>query len=292
MRLGCHLSIAGGVHHALELAEHYRLKTVAMFVRNQRQWHAPPLGETETRLFRAMRKRLGIDPVVAHGSYLVNLAGEPDIRDKSEIAMADELDRCIRLGIDYLVIHPGSSGDEQAGVRRIAESLNGIVAARPRARTKILLESTAGQGNCLGCTFEQLDRMLRLLEPRGRFGVCLDTCHLFADGYDIRTPQAYSRTMDQFDRVVGLERLGAIHLNDSMKELGSHVDRHAHIGQGKIGLAGLANVVNDPRLADMPMILETPHGLSPSGQDYDEMNIARSRGFSVSGAIRTFGWRG
>lgn len=277
MRLGAHLSIAGGVHNALLLAQQYGLESVALFVRNQRQWQGPPLSDEFVQLFRQTRQETAISPVVAHGSYLVNLAGEPEILKKSIAATSDELERVGRLGIEYLVIHPGSSPDVQGGIAQIAEWLNAIVKACPHTAPRILLESTAGQGNCLGCTFEQLGQLLALLAPADRFGVCLDTCHMFAAGYDIRTPQAYRQTMEDFDRIVGLDRLHAIHLNDSVKDLGSRVDRHAHIGQGKIGLEGIAQVVNDPRLSDKPMILETPHGQTPAGQDLDEINIAAVR---------------
>lgn len=277
MRLGVHLSIAGGAHNALLEAQRLELEAVAMFVRNQRQWRAPALRDEEVELFRETRKLTGIAPVVAHGSYLVNLAGEGDFYNKSLVATADELDRCCRLGIEYLVIHPGSCVDVQAGLRRIAESLTAIMGAAPKRGPKILLESTAGQGNCLGCSFDQLAEILSQVRPAGRFGVCLDTCHIFADGYDIRTREGYEATMEAFDKAVGLKHLMAIHLNDSLKDLGSHVDRHAHIGKGKIGLEAFAHLVNDPRLTDMPMILETPHGTTPDGENLDEINIATIR---------------
>ncbi len=294
MLLGCHLSIAGGLHNVLLLARRYGIPTVAMFVRNQRRWRAPALTDEQVVLFRRTRAELGICPVVAHGSYLVNLAGQGLVRRASQRAMAEELGRCIRLGIDYLVIHPGSCIRTNVGIRRVVESLNRIMAKQeaagltarapsaaehgPDVPTKVLLECTAGQGASLGGTFEQLAQMLSGLEPAARFGVCLDTCHLFAMGYDIRTPEAYLRTMEEFDRVVGLRRLHVVHLNDSMRELGSRVDRHAHIGKGQIGPAGIANFVNDRRLASIPKILETPHGLSPEGKDLDEMNLSVVRG--------------
>ena len=257
---------------ALESAESYGFSTVAIFLRNQRQWQSPPLSDQAVRTFRATRRRLNVAPVVGHGSYLVNLAGSPGIRAKSLPAVADELDRCGRLGVEYLVIHPGANPDLQAGIDLIADGLNAQMAACPHRRVKILLETTAGAGNAIGHRFEHLAEILRRLDRPRRFGVCVDTCHIFGAGYDIRTPKAYERTMAEFDAVIGLGRLCAIHVNDSLKPLGSRRDRHAHIGAGEIGLKGFANVVNDPRLAEIPMILETPKGEDDDGRDWDRNN--------------------
>ncbi|MDY7009947.1 MAG: deoxyribonuclease IV [Planctomycetota bacterium] len=277
MILGSHLSISGGLHRALESAGDYGFDCVAMFVRNQRQWRAGALSDEAIATFHEVRRRLKIAPVVAHGSYLVNLAGKPDVRRKSIIAMSDELDRCERLGIEYLVFHPGSHENEDEGIALVAEALGEIV-AEIRGKTKILIETTAGQGHYLGRTFEQIAEILARLERQKRFGVCLDTCHIFAAGYDIRTPKAYRKTVDEFDKVIGIGQLLAIHLNDSVGELGSRVDRHTHIGEGKIGLAGFAEILNDRRLADLPMILETPKGADEAGRDWDDLNVASLRG--------------
>jgi len=277
MLLGSHLSIVGGIHNALIAARKYGFDTVAVFVRNQRQWRTPPLTEQAVKTFRRTRKKSRVAPVVAHGSYLVNLAGSRKVRRKSILAMHEELNRCGRLGIEYLVIHPGSNEDPQAGIRLIADALNRIMDGCRHRRPKILLETTSGAGNSIGRTFEQLAEILLLLRRPRRFGVCLDTCHVFAAGYDIRTYQAYQRTMKELDRVIGLDRLLAIHLNDSLRDLGSCIDRHAHIGRGKIGLAGFANLVNDPRLANVPMTLETPKGKDDSGIDWDEVNAQAIR---------------
>jgi deoxyribonuclease-4 len=277
MLLGCHLSIAGGAHRALESARGYGLRAVALFVRNQRQWRAPALGDDQAALFRKTRGELEISPVIAHGSYLVNLAGDGKFAKPSETATADELDRCGRMGIEFLVMHPGTHANAAAGISLLTDRLNEIVAACPHQNVKVLLETTAGQGGNLGWSFEQLAQMLARLRPAERFGVCLDTCHVFAAGYDIRTPQAYHRTMKQFDSTVGLARLGVIHINDSKRDLGSRVDRHEHIGQGQIGLGGLANFVRDERFARTPFILETPKGLDAEGRDLDEINIATVR---------------
>lgn len=278
MILGSHLSIAGGIDRALVAAADYGFDTVALFVRNQRQWKAPPLTDEAARLFRRTRRRLGISPVVAHGSYLVNLAGAQPVRRKSLVAVADELDRCGRLGIDYLVMHPGANPKREDGIARIAAGLNASIANCRHRRVKILLETTAGAGNGIGGRFEDLAAIFEQLDRTGRFGVCLDTCHVFAAGYDLRTPAAYRRTMAALDRAVGLERVHAIHLNDSRHRLGSRRDRHAHIGQGKIRAAGFANLVNDSRWSRAPMILETPKGRDPRGRDWDDRNAAKLRG--------------
>jgi len=277
MLLGSHLSISGGLHRAIEAAGGYGFDCVAMFVRNQRQWRLSPLRDEAIATFVEVRSRLRIAPVVAHGSYLVNLAGKDDVRRKSITAMTDELDRCERLGIEYLVFHPGSHEDAAEGIALIAKALNEIVTDRT-GPTKVLLETTAGQGNYIGHTFEQLADILERVEVSERFGVCLDTCHIFAAGYDIRTPSDYSKTIAEFDKVIGLEKLFAIHLNDSVRDLGSRVDRHAHIGLGKIGLNAFAEIVNDNRLANLPMILETPKGADESGRDWDELNATALRG--------------
>jgi len=278
MRLGSHLSIAGDMSRALESAAEYGFSTVAIFLRNQRQWRSPELSEETVRTFRAARRRLKIAPIVGHGSYLVNLAGSPEIRAKSLPAVANELDRCGRLGVEYLVIHPGANPDVEVGISLIAQGLNDLMAACPHRRVKILLETTAGAGNSIGHRFEHLAEILRRLDRPKRFGVCLDTCHVFGAGYDIRTPKAYENTMGEFDDAVGLKRLLAIHLNDSLKPLASRRDRHAHIGAGEIGLKGFANVVNDPRLAEVPMILETPKGEDDNGNDWDRINADRLAG--------------
>lgn len=274
MLLGSHLSIAGGVDRALDRAHEYGFASLAMFVRNQRQWAARPLEERTVQGFRRKRRRLGIGPILAHGSYLVNLAARGTLRQRSIAATAEELDRCRRLGIDYYVIHPGSCADRRVGIRRIAEALNQLVTASTSSGPTVLLESTAGAGHTIGGAFEELAAILDLLAPSERFGACLDTCHVFAAGYDLRTPRAYERTMARLDRVIGLERLRAVHLNDCVYSLGSRLDRHAHIGRGKIGQEGFACFVNDPRLAAVPGILETPKGFNKRGRPWDLINAA------------------
>jgi deoxyribonuclease-4 len=276
MLLGAHMSIAGGLHNALIKAHDYGFDTMAMFVRNQRQWHGPPLDDAAVGTFRRMRRKLGIGPIAAHGSYLLNLAGVGAVRRNSLVALADEYSRCMRLGIDFLVIHPGSAARLASGIARLADALNAVVAEGlrqfPRGPTAILLETTAGGGNAIGGRFENLAAVLDRLTPPRRFGVCLDTCHIFAAGYDIRTPATYETTMSEFHRVIGLKRLRAIHLNDSKGDLGSRWDRHAHIGHGRLGRRAFALLVRDRRLARTPMILETPKETDSRGRDWDRLN--------------------
>jgi deoxyribonuclease-4 len=271
MLLGAHLSIAGGVDRALVKAHEYGFGALAMFVRNQRQWSAPPLEERTVLRFRRTRRTLGIGPIAAHGSYLVNLAGEAAVREKSIAAVAEELERCRRLGLDHYVLHPGSCADRRVGLHRIADALNGLAA--PAAGPMVLLEATSGAGHTLGGSFQELAELLSLLAPADRFGLCLDTCHVFAAGYDIRSAAGYERTMRELDRLIGLDRLKAVHLNDSLGALGSRLDRHAHIGRGRIGRRGFAHFVNDPRLALAPGILETPKGVGPRGRAWDLINV-------------------
>ena len=288
MLLGSHLTVAGGLHNALLAARKYRFDTVALFVRNQRQWACPPLAEEEVERFLALRKELDISPVIAHGSYLMNLCGAEAVRAKSIAALVEDLGRCWRLGIDYLVLHPGSNQDRPSGVRLIAEGLNRAVrlSAAPDAtgktrETVILLETTSGAGHTIGGRFEDLAEILALVDRPERFGVCLDTCHVFAAGYDLRAPEAYAATIGQFDAAIGLPRLKAIHLNDSLGDLGSRLDRHAHIGKGKIGRAGFANLLRDGRFAQVPLILETPKGRDSRGRDWDRINARAVRGLCV-----------
>jgi len=277
MLIGAHLSIAGGLEKAVTSAAMYGFETLAMFVRNQRQWRAATLTDEALRRFKLARRTLGVGPIAAHGSYLVNLAGRPEVRRKSLTAMADEMDRCGRMGVEYLVIHPGSNPSEKEGIELISDGLNELMANFRRPKPIILLETTAGAGASIGGEFGQLANILTRLARPKRFGVCLDTCHIFAAGYDIRTPIAYKRTMDEFDRAIDLDKLKVVHINDSVGALGSHHDRHAHIGRGRIGRRGLANFVRDGRFADVPFILETPKGHDQAGRDWDSVNAAALR---------------
>ncbi|MBE9506948.1 MAG: deoxyribonuclease IV [Chloroflexi bacterium] len=263
MRLGAHESIAGGLHKAFDRAQSVGCEAMQIFVKSNRSWAVKPLTEEDIARFKAKAEETGIHPVVGHTSYLLNLA-TPDeaLWTKSRDTLIIELERCEALDVGWLVLHPGShvGAGEEAGLARVAQALGEVHAATPGFRAQILLETTAGQGTNLGYRFEHLAWLIEQT-PRGeRLGVCLDTCHVFAAGYELRTPEGYGATMEAFDRVIGLERLHAIHLNDSKGDLGSHKDRHEHIGKGFIGLEGFRHLLNDPRLAGLPGLLETPKG--------------------------------
>jgi deoxyribonuclease-4 len=273
MLLGSHLSTSGGLHKALEDARKYGFRATALFVRSPRQWSAPPLTDEAIAEFKQVRKDSGVEIVVAHASYLINLAGEPPQRKNGLAAVREDLVRCAALGIEHLVLHPGSCPDLDEGLRRIVDGLDQAMETVGKKRVKLLLEVTAGQGNCIGHRFEHLAELLSRVRRKARYGICLDTAHMFAAGYDVRKPMAWRETMEAFESIVGLENLHAMHVNDSKKPLGSRVDRHEHIGEGEIGLAGFRNLVNDPRFEDIPLILETPKGSRESdGKDWDEVN--------------------
>ena len=255
------MSIAGGLPRAVDRAVASRCQALQIFTKSAGQWRARPLPPEEVALFRQKVAASGIDPVVAHNSYLINLAtAQPELRVQSIAALGEELDRADALGLAGLVMHPGSytSGTEADGLRLIAEALERILAERPNSATMILLEHTAGQGTNLGHRFEHLAEIIDRLEGSPRVGICLDTCHLLAAGYDICSPEGYVATFAAFDRIVGLERIRAFHLNDSKKPCGSRVDRHEHIGKGCLGLDPFRMLLNDPRFAQHPMLLETP----------------------------------
>ena len=283
--LGTHLSIAGGLHNALIAASKLRCKTVQVFVKNQRQWHAPPLPDEAVELWHATRAAKRITgPVVAHASYLVNLASaDRELRARSRTAFADELVRCDRLGIECLVVHPGAAGEQRPAqaLKRVAAALNRIHNDHPELRTATLLETTAGQGTALGRSFDELGDMLARIDQPRRVGICIDTCHVFAAGYDIRDPSEYERMIVSAQHTVGLERIRCWHLNDSMGGLGARRDRHAHIGHGAIGIAGFRNLLVDPRFLGLPRILETPKGRDEIGRDWDAVNLRRLRVLST-----------
>jgi deoxyribonuclease IV len=232
-----------------------------IFAKNASQWRGRQLPPEEIRAFRRMVTRSGITPVVSHASYLINLASaNRGLRAQSLEAMGDELDRAESLGLLGVVLHPGcyTDGSEPHGLALIAEGLDLLLRERPRGRTLVILEHTAGQGTSLGSTFEQLATIVGLMKAERRVGVCLDTCHLLASGYDIASPEGYARTFKAFGRSVGFERLKVFHMNDSKRPLGSRVDRHAHIGDGFVGLEAFGRIVNDRRFRGLPMLLETP----------------------------------
>ena len=278
MNLGAHMSIAGGMHRALERGRSIGCNAVQLFVKNTNQWRSRKLGPGEIALFRKEMGMFAPNFVMAHSSYLVNLASnDAGVLSRSIEGFLEEMRRSSALGIPFLVMHPGShrGAGEAAGVKRIASSLDEILSATDVAGPEILLETTAGQGDSLGTTFDQLARIIGAVRANGSLGVCFDTCHVFAAGYDLRTKRAYEETFRAFDLALGLGRLKAFHLNDSRKELGSKVDRHAHIGEGALGLKAFSLLMNDERFFDRPMVLETPKGSDDSN---DIRNLALLRG--------------
>ena len=279
-RFGAHMSIAGGFENAFARAVGVGCDCMQVFVKNQRQWRASGLSAEQIATFEAAQRESGLAPILAHAGYLTNLASpHRAMRRRSINAMVDELERCEALGLSSLIFHPGSSMSDtlEAGVRRVASSLNEVHRRCDAYRTKILLETTAGQGTAIGYRFEQLAAILdRVAEPE-RLGVCLDTCHLFAAGYDFRMPAAYAAMIDELESVIGLSNIRCIHMNDSKRDAGARVDRHEHIGKGKIGKKGFAHFVNDERFTRIPMILETPKGKDGRGTDLDKVNLKRLR---------------
>jgi deoxyribonuclease-4 len=275
--LGAHMSNAGGVHKAVERALSIGCTTMQLFVKNNVQWSAKPLTENDVASYKKLLSQSTIAPVVVHDTYLINLcAKDKAILQKSRAALKDELDRSEQLGVEYLNFHPGShmGQGEADGIKLIAESLNIIHEQTKGYRVKSVLEATAGQGTALGYRFEQLRQVIDLVEEKERMAVCIDTCHVFAAGYDIATERGYERTFEEFDAIVGLGRLVAFHVNDSKRERGSRVDRHIHIGQGCIGLEGFRLLMNDTRFVNIPKILETPKGPDMK-EDVENMRILR-----------------
>jgi deoxyribonuclease-4 len=261
--LGAHMSVAGGLSRAVERAVVHRCRALQIFAKNANQWRGRPLDVSEIAEFRASVERAALVSVVSHASYLINLAATTEaVREQSRIAMADEIDRAEALGLLGVVLHPGahlSAGREEA-LRLVAVELLSLFDQRRAGKTMVLLEGTAGQGTCLGARFEELAAIIDAAGGHPRLGVCLDTCHLLAAGYDIASVDGYRRTFDEFGQIVGFDRLRVVHLNDSKRALGSRVDRHEHIGKGYLGLESFRRLLNDERFASMPMILETPKG--------------------------------
>ncbi len=260
LRIGAHMSAAGGVSKAVDRALAHGCEALQIFTKNASQWRGKPLEPTEVQVFRRRIDETGIAPVVSHASYLINLATTfPALREQSIAAFVDELDRAEALGLLGVVIHPGTctAGPEADGLRLIADGIRQAFRARPRKRTMVLLEHTAGQGRTLGHRFDHLAAIIDRLDGSPRVGVCLDTCHLVASGYDIATDAGYRDTFDAFGRLVGFDRLRAFHANDSKKPCGSRVDRHEHIGQGCLGLEPFRRILHDERFTGLPMLIET-----------------------------------
>lgn len=304
--LGAHMSIAGGLYKAVEAAAALGMETVQIFThspsqwavkpvapaakeshrdgksltKNNNQWRAKPLSAEEVAKFRQVHRQLGLKKLVAHTSYLINLASpNQELFRRSVEAFVVEMQRAEALGLDGLVTHPGAFVDstEQAGLRRVARALDEVHRRCSDFRVRILLETTAGQGTSLGHRFEHLAEIIGRVKQPERLGVCVDTCHIFAAGYALAPARESRTTWRTFDRLVGLERIEAFHLNDSLKPLGSRVDRHAHIGRGELGLEPFRLLLNDRRFRRLPMLLETPKGIE-NGVDLDEMNLRTLRG--------------
>jgi deoxyribonuclease-4 len=272
---GAHMSIAGGHFHAVEKAQEYRCQAVQLFTKSTNQWRAKELSEEEVALFRMKYSDSGLQIAMGHDSYLINLASPNEaLYRKSIDSFLFEYRRAEQLGLHYLITHPGSHVDsgEEAGLARVAQTLDEIHVQCPGFRVKVLLENTAGQGFSLGHRFEHLAKVLTLVREPKRMGVCLDTCHLFAAGYALAPERDYRTTMREFDRIVGINQIRAFHLNDSLKPFGSRVDRHAHIGKGCLGLEPFRYLVNDPRFRRHPMVIETPKE-DLDGQDMDRVNL-------------------
>ena len=269
MILGAHESTAGGFYRAFEHVAEDRALAIQVFTRSSRAWRAPPISDADVEAWDAARRASGIAHVLCHDSYLINLAAEPgDVREKSLEAFTDELVRCGRLGIPWLVAHPGVHATEERGLRLVAEALDACFSAAKGAGTGVLLENTAGQGASLGWRFPQLARLLELTRSEARLGLCLDTCHAYAAGHDWTSASGYAALWREVDATVGLARLKAFHLNDSLKPAGCRVDRHEQIGKGCIGAEAFGWLVRDERFAAIPGVVELPE---------PKKNVARLR---------------
>ena len=285
--LGAHVSVAGGLAQAPPRGRELGCGAIQIFLKNQRQWAAPPLDRETARAFRAARRQSGIRHAFAHGSYLVNLAThEPAAWRQAVDAFSDELQRAEALGLACLVVHPGShlGSGREVGLDAIARAIDEGLARTPRARVRVALENTAGGGNALGGTFEDLADIIGRVRRSDRVGVCLDTCHLFVAGYDIRTAAGYTTAIERCARTVGLPRILAFHLNDASAPLGSALDRHEHIGRGRLGLRPFRLLLNDARFSHVPKVLETPKEPEPFA---DLRNLATLRRLRQSSATRS-----
>jgi len=278
MQFGAHESIGGGVFNAIERGQKATCDTIQMFNKSNSQWRAKKLTTEEVDKFFEMIESTGVTVAVSHTSYLINIAS-PDkaLNEKSYAALKEEMERCQLLKIPTLVFHPGShvGSGEELGMDTIARNVTKLFKELgPDNTVTLLLETTAGQGSNLGYTFEQIAYMIDKVENNKMLGVCMDTCHVFAAGYELSDAKGYKETIKKFDDIVGLDRLKIIHMNDSKKEFGSKRDRHEHIGKGFIGLDGFRNIVNDPKLKHIPMILETPKG-DDLAEDIENLKVLR-----------------
>lgn len=274
--IGAHVSTAGGLYKAFERGDALGCQSLQIFVKSPNQWRAKVLTEPDIDQFKELHAAKG-QPVVAHAAYLINLATpKPDIHASSKAGLLDELTRCYRLGVGGLVLHPGGHLGEgvEAGIEQIARSIDEVMAAPETGDARLLLENTAGQGTSIGARFEELAAIIDLVDAKDRVGVCLDSCHAFAAGYEVTTPEGYEAMFAAFDDLIGLHRLEAVHVNDSKHPLGSRKDRHENIGEGLIGADFFARLLADERLASLPLVLETPLGDDDLGHERD---LARLR---------------
>ncbi len=281
--LGAHFSIAGGLHRAFYTAADYGCTALQIFTKNASTWKERILTRQDIEDFDRVRQETGITAIASHTAYLINLASPEKTKfEQSCTALKHELTRALQLGIPMVVHHPGAhmGAGETFGMDRIAQGINRVLDESPEFGPLLLLETCAGQGTTLGRTFEQLAEIAAKIEQSERIGFCLDTCHIFAAGYDIRSATAYRETLTAFGAMLGLDRLHLIHVNDALKNLGSRVDRHTHIGRGEIGINAFALVMNDKRLAHIPKILETPK--KEAGMDWDRRNLDCLLGLVIS----------
>lgn len=276
---GSHLSIAGGLHNALIEARSLKMDCVQVFTKNQRQWTVPPLDEDQVNQWQQQRRETGIDTVVSHGSYLINLASPANPnRLKSLALFREELRRCETLNIPWLVTHPGShlnEGGTTGGLKRVAKALDQLHRDLPGLAVRTCLEVTAGQGTNLGSRFEELQVVMNAVRAPERLAVCLDTAHMLAAGYDLSSAAGAEATLSELDHILGLESVTVLHVNDSKAVQGSRVDRHAHIGQGHVAREAFAVLLGHPRFKTVPKILETPKGDDSKGRPWDRANLAR-----------------
>jgi deoxyribonuclease-4 len=271
------MSIRGGLDKAVLRGRSSGCQVIQLFTRNANRWAATPLSPSEIEAFLHARDETSVRPVASHDSYLINLASpKEEAREKSRLALLEEMKRAAALEIPCVVMHPGShmGSGEGKGLRRVSQALNRVLDATAQSDVALLLETTAGQGTGLGYRFEHLAEIMAGIEAVERTGVCLDTCHAFAAGYDFRTQGTYSGMMQAFDAVIGLERLKMFHVNDAKGGLGSRIDRHAHLGSGSVGKEGFRLLLNDPRFDGLPFVLETPKGENDRGVDWDLANLA------------------
>ncbi len=279
MLVGAHMSIAGGVYNAITRGQGCGCDTIQIFSKSNNQWRAKELTDEDIGKYRELKRATGISPVVIHDSYLINLgASDEGLYKKSLEAFYIEMQRAEALDVPYLVMHPGAhvGAGEQVGLKRIAQGINSLHDRTKGFKTMITLETTAGQGSQMGYRFEHIAKLMEMIKEPDRIGVCLDTCHIFAAGYDIRTESVYKKTMKELNDTVGIKKIKVIHVNDCKKGLGCRVDRHEHIGQGGIGLEAFRLLMNDDRFEKIPKILETPK--KKDGDDYDMINLATLRG--------------